>query len=118
MILYSNMVDPEMEHYMGGGNVGYDLGAFWLVIKCQGVWLDTVQKHDDFLSYIKSWQQAGTLQIEVSRNNSNDKIKMDGTNTVFPVLYMKGLKDVKKMPGEQQIFKIAQITFEQRGIAS
>ena len=118
LILYSDLVDPEMEHYEGGINIGYDLSKGWLIVKAQGVWFETVAKHDNFRSYIKTWQQANTLQIEVTRNNSNDKIKMDGTNTVFPVLVMKGLIDGKKMPGEQQIYKIDQITFEQRSTAS
>lgn len=111
------MFMPEIEHYEGGINIGWDLAKFWLNVKLVGVWLDTNTKYESFVSNVKSWQQARTLQIEISRNGT-DKAKLDGTNTIFPVLVMGGLKDMEKMPADQQKWKIASINLEQNGSAS
>ena len=108
---------PEVEHYEGGVNIGWDLAKFWLVIKLVGVWLNTNTKYENFVSNVKSWQQANTLQIEISRDGTN-KAKLDGTNTVFPVLVVGGLKDMEKMPADQQIWKVSDIKLEQNGVAS
>ena len=116
-ILYSNLVGPELEHYEGGVNLGFDLSKEWVVIKAVGVWLDTNTKYENFVSNIKSWQKANTLQVEVIRDGTN-KVKIDGTNTLYPVLMTKGLNEIEKMPGNQEKFKIEGIIVEQNGVAS
>ena len=116
-ILYSNLVGPELEHYEGGINLGFDLSKEWVVIKAVGVWLNTNTKYENFVSNIKSRQKANTLQVEVIRDGTN-KVKIDGTNTLYPVLMTKGLNEIEKMPGDQEIFKIEGIVLEQRGAAS
>lgn len=118
-ILWTKMFEPELEHHEGGANIGFDLAKNYIIVKLQGIWLDTATKHDEFISYITSWQQANTLQIEVVRDGSSNKIKMDGTNTIFPVLIRKpGLVDITKEKGNQQVFKIGSIALEQRSTAS
>lgn len=109
---------PEIEHYEGGINLGYDLAKLWVVVKATGVWLDTNTKYENFVSYIVSWQQAGTLQVEVIRDGSNNKVKCDGTNTVFPVLMTKGLQETEKMPENQQKYRISTLILEQKSTAS
>lgn len=116
-ILWTPVFMPEVEHYEGGVNFGFDLSKFWVNLKAQGVWLNTNTKYENFVAYIKTWQQANTLQIEVSRDGTN-KIKLDGTNTVFPVLVMRGLQDFEKMPGSQEVYKCDMIVLEQNGTAS
>ena len=117
-IFWTPIFLPEIEHYEGGINIGYDLGKFFLVIKATDVWLNTNTKYEDFVSYIKSWQQANTLQVEIVRNSSNDKVKLDGTHTIYPVLITKGLSKIEKMPGDQQKYRINNISMEQKGSAS
>jgi len=116
-IFYSVIFMPELEHYEGGVNFGYDLGKTWVVIKATGVWLNTNTKFENFVSYITTWQQANTLQVEVIRDGAN-KVKIDGTNTIYPVLCSKGLADTEKMNEDQEIFRIDNLNFEQRGAAS
>ena len=116
-ILYSNLVGPELEHYEGGVNLGFDLSKEWVVIKAVGVWLDTNTKYENFVSNIKSWQKANTLQVEVIRDGTN-KVKIDGSSTIYPVLMTKGLNEIEKMPGNQEKFKIEGIILEQNGAAS
>jgi len=117
-VFYTPVFDPDIEHYEGGVNIGFDFNKFFLVIKATGIWLDTITKHDNFFAYVKSWQQANTLQVEVVRDGSSNKLKLDGTNTVYPVLIVGGLKEAEKMPGDQQKFRIGSITLEQSGTAS
>ena len=116
-ILYSNLVGPELEHYEGGVNLGFDLSKEWVVIKAVGVWLDTNTKYENFVSNIKSWQKANTLQVEVIRDGTN-KVKIDGSSTIYPVLMTKGLNEIEKMPGNQEKFLIDSIVLEQNGSAS
>lgn len=117
-IFYTPVFKPEMEHYEGGISFGVDLSVFYLVIKATGIWFDTNTKFENFVSYIKTWQQANTLQVEVIRDSSDNKVKLDGTNTVFPVLVVGGLKEFEKMPENQQLYRMGSIILEQRGTAS
>lgn len=116
-ILWIPVTGPELEHYEGGFSFGADLFLFYLVIKLQGIWLNTNTKYENYMTYMKAWQQAGTLQIEVSRNGT-DKIKLDGSNTIIPVLAMKGFGEFEKMPGDQDVYRANNIILEQRGSAS
>ncbi len=116
-IFYNILVLPEMEHYEGGVNLGFDLSKKWIVIKASGVWLNTNAKYENFVTYISTWQQANTLQVEVIRDGTN-KVKIDGTNTIYPVLMTKGLNEIEKMPENQEIFRIDNLSLEQRGVAS
>ena len=117
-IFWTLVFMPEIEHYEGGVNIGFDLGKKFVIIKATGVWLDTNTKYENFVSYITAWQQANTLQVEVSRNTSNDKVKLDGSYTAFPVLITKGLNEMEKMAGDQQKYMISNLTIEQNGSAS
>ena len=116
-ILYSNLVGPELEHYEGGVNLGFDLSKEWVVIKAVGVWLETNTEYVNFVSNIKSWQKANTLQVEVIRDGTN-KVKIDGVNTIYPVLMTKGLNEIEKMPANQEKWRIEGIIVEQNGSAS
>ena len=116
-ILYSNLVGPELEHYEGGVNLGFDLSKEWVVIKAVGVWLETNTEYVNFVSNIKSWQKANTLQVEVIRDGTN-KVKIDGVNTIYPVLMTKGLNEIEKMPANQEKWRIEGIIVEQNGAAS
>ena len=117
-IYWTEIYAPEIEHKQGGLNFGFDLSLYYIVVKLMGVWVESVTEKNDFSSYIKSWQQANTLQIEVVRNNSNDKEKLDGTNTILPCLVVGGLKEFEKMRGEQQKYRCQSITLEQNGTMS
>ncbi len=116
-ILYSNLVGPELEHYEGGVNLGFDLSKEWVVIKAVGVWLDTNTKYENFVSNIKSWQKANTLQVEVIRDGTN-KVKIDGSSTIYPVLMTKGLNEIEKMPANQEKWRIEGIILELNGTPS
>ncbi len=111
------MYMPEMEHHEGGINLGWDLSKKWVVIKATGVWLNTDTKYENFVIYMTTWQQANTMQVEIIMDGTN-KVKIDGTNTIYPVLCTKGLQETEKMPENQEIFKINNLNFEQRGAAS
>lgn len=118
-IFWTPIFVPTIEHYEGGVNLGYDLGKFFIVIKLQNIWLDSNAKIVNFLTYIKTWQQANTLQIEIQRNSGGDKEKLDGSNTIYPILITGGgLKEIEKMPADQEVYQIKNITAEQRGTAS
>lgn len=117
-IFWTPVTMPEMEHYEGGINLGYDLSKRWIVIKAVGVWLNTNTKYENYVAYMNTWQQANTLRVEIIRDGSNNKVKCDGTNTVYPVLLVGGHKDFEKMPENQQKYRIESITLEQRGTAS
>lgn len=117
-IYWTEIYAPEIEHKEGGLNFGFDLNLYYIMVKVKGVWLESNTEKNNFSKYIKSWQQSNTLQIEVVRNSSDNKEKLDGTNTVFPVLIVGGLKEFEKMPGDQEKYKCSGITFEQNGTAS
>jgi hypothetical protein len=117
-ILWTPIVMPEVEHYGGGINFGIDISIFFFQVKLQGVWLDTNTKFENYMTYIKAWQQAGTLKIEIQRNSGGTILKLDGTNTIYPVLAMKGFGEFEKMPGDQDKFRANTIVFEQNGAAS
>lgn len=118
MIVWTPVMKPEIEHTEGGVNYGFDLGVYYIIIKAMGLYIESNADMVDFLTYTKSWQQANTLQVEVVRNSSNNKEKLDGTNTVFPVLITEGAKQIKKMSGDQEKYRIERLTLEQNGTAS
>lgn len=117
-ILWTAVHLPEIEHYEGGINIGFDLSKYYIIIKLIGVWIESNADMVDFLSYTKTWQQANTLQVEIIRNSSNNKEKLDGTNTVFPVHIVGGAKDWKKMLGDQEKYRCESIKLEQSGTPS
>ena len=117
-ILWIPVTGPELEHYEGGVSFGVDLSKFFLVIKLQGIWLNTNTKYENYMTYMKSWQQSNTLQIEIQRNIGGTKLKIDGTNTILPVLAMKGFGEFEKMPGDQDKYRANEVVLEQRGTAS
>lgn len=116
-IVWNEVYKPDVEHYEGGVNFGWDLSKYYVIVKAMGVWLNTATKKDNFSSYVKTWQQANTLKIEISKDGTN-KVPLDGTNTTFPMLIVEGLKEIEKMPGTQQVYRIGDITFEQNGTPS
>lgn len=118
MIVWNVITKPEIEHKEGGMNFGFDLNIYYVIIKAMGLWIESNADMVDFLAYTKSWQQANTLQAEVVRNSSNNKEKLDGTNTVFPVLMSGGTKQIKKMSGDQEKYRIEELNLEQNGTPS
>ena len=117
-IYWTEIYAPEIEHKEGGLNFGFDLSLYYIIVKLTGIWLESNTEKNNFSKYIKLWQQANTLQIEVVRNSSDNKEKLDGTNTIFPMLVVGKIGEIEKMRGDQEKYKIKNITFEQNGTAS
>ena len=116
--MWTSVMNPEIEHTEGGINFGFDLSLYYIKIKLMGIWIESNADMVDFQTYTKSWQQSNDLQIEIVRNSSDDKEKLDGTNTVFPVHITGGTKEIKKMAGDQEKYRIEEVNLEQSGTPS
>jgi len=116
-ISWSPVYEPTTQNLAGGVNIGFDMGTFYLKISAQKIWLNTNTKYENFMTYTKSWQQADSLKIEVSRNGTN-KIKLDGTHTTFPCHIMGDMRNIQKMPGNQDVYFIEGVNLIQTGTAS
>lgn len=117
-IFYTLMFEPEIEHKAGGVNIGWDLALKYVVVKAVGLWIESNADQVDLLTYLTTWQQANTLKVSVQRNSSSDLEKMDGTNTNFPCHISGGIKEVNKMKGDQQKYRVSEIQLIQSGTAS
>lgn len=107
--------NPKLTHMVGEINFGYDLKKRWVVVKAFAVLFSDSDSIEDTISYLKQWNEDGPFTLELIKNNSDDKLKLDGDNTSIEV-FATGLKAGEKVsPGNQTIYKIEMLTFEQGG---
>ena len=109
-------MEPTFQHVEGSFNMGFDMGKRFLVFKARNVMLETHADFSSCIDYLKDWQAAGTFNLEVVRDTSDNKIEWDGDNTSFVVLLKSGFRDMQKIaPEDGTVFKIGLIIFEESG---
>lgn len=109
------------KHYDGGINVGIPIFKEYVIITLEGIWINTTTKTENYILYLKTWLNSNALNIKVQDDSSGSSfLKLDGTNTIFPVMIKGGdLGNIEKMGyGDQTIYYIDKLVLEQSGTAS
>lgn len=110
--------DPIVNVYEGGSILSYDLGKFSLEFKFTNVWLTTDTNYENFLKYLKDWQQANTLTIAIKKTAST-YIALEGTGygTSFTVVCPAGgIQGAEKRGrGSDQTYVIGTLRFVKGG---
>ena len=114
-VVYDEIWNPEITHYVGGGSYGYDLGMVTRVWKVKGILFDSHTKYDNFVTYLRSWQTSGTITLGIYRNSSSAYWVCDGTNTTYTVL-VRSLQGARKLaPADGDVWEIGMAVFEEAG---
>ena len=109
---------PDITHYTGGGHYGFDLGESALTFKASRIIFATQANAETYLSNLRTWQLAGTFKLKVQSTSGGAFLKLDGTNTVFPVL-SHGPTKISKIGNENNVyFEVGSQVFEIAGTPS
>lgn len=111
--------DPTIVHEVGGLSYGYDLGTKYIMIKVSGILFGNNADVNTFNEKLNSWLDSGPIDLKIQRNTSVAYEKLDGVNTVFPVLVPKGISGIKKIAKENGVvYEVGKVSFAQTGDAS
>lgn len=110
--------EPTIEHNPGG-HYGFNLVEY-LVIKVKNLWFNTTAKYENFMSYMRAWEGFTPFTLSIYKDTSDNKLKLDGDNTDFLVLIpSSGIQGGQKVSGgDDTVYRIDGITFEQAGASS
>ena len=112
------MFNPIIKHFVGGGHLPYDLQKRWLVFKCRNVSFISHANFASAMSYLATWQNAGTFTIKIVRDGSNNGITFDGSNQTYTVMIPEGgVRGMHKASSGTQdnLFRIDFLILEQCG---
>lgn len=110
---------PTISHEVGGLSYGYDLGEKYIMVKVSGILFGSNADAVTFTLKFNSWLDSGLINLKIQRNTSTAYEKLDGVNTIFPVLSPKGLSGINKIAKEDGvIYEVGKVAFEQAGAAS
>ena len=88
-------------------------GLAW-VFSFDELWFEDYADYQSFVRYLWDWQKANTIILKVFRSTGN-YWAFDYVNEAYTVLCKNGLPDIEKKDGEQQIYFIKGVVFEQSG---
>lgn len=109
---------PEITHEVSF-HYGYDISTPYVVVSASRLIFKTVSDYETFVEKINTWQTANTITLSIQRKSTGEFLKLDGTNTDFPVLMKNGLVGNEKLtPGDGQYYTTEKVIFEQNGDGS
>ncbi len=111
-------IDVVIKHYKSGdrqgSHYGYWFGGLAWVFSFEELWFEDYADYQSFVRYLWDWQKANTIILKVFRSTGN-YWAFDYTNEAYTVLCKNGLPTIEKKDGEQQIYFIKGVVFEQSG---
>ncbi|MDH3323999.1 MAG: hypothetical protein OEL89_00010 [Candidatus Peregrinibacteria bacterium] len=109
----------RIKHYDGGVNVAIPLYKQYVVLTASGIWMNSETKITNFIKYFNTWLNSGSVNVKVQYTTGGSFQKLDGTNTIFPMLVKGDLGEIEKISrGDQTIYFIDKLVMEQTGSAS
>ena len=108
--------DPTISHEVGGLNYGYDLGTKYIIVSVSGILFKNNADVNTFNEKLNSWLDSGPIDLKIQRNTGGAYEKLDGVNTVLPVLSSKGWSGIRKIAKENGVvYEVGKVAFEQSG---
>jgi len=110
----------KIKHYEGKINIGIPVAKAYIIFMLEGIWINTIAKVENYILYLKTWLDSGSLNIKIQYNSGGSFLKCDGTNTIFPVAPKDGsLGNIEKISnGDQTILYIDKLILELNGTPS
>jgi hypothetical protein len=112
-------IDVNIKHYVSadreGTHYGYWFGGKAWSFKFGNLYFETYIDYQNFVRYLHDWQYDNQgLTLKVYRATGH-YWAFDYTNESYTVMCKKGLPSISKKAGDQQIYVIKNIEFEQSG---
>jgi len=111
-------IDVKVKHYKSpnrtGTHYGYWFGALAWEWAFEELWFEDYTDYQSFVRYLFDWQKEGGFTLKVLKA-TGEYWAFDYTTTEYTVLCKSGLPSIQKKQGEQQIYIIKGIIFEQSG---
>ena len=108
-------LDPFLEHFAGGTNMGFWLGERQIMVKALDIMFITQANAEKFIEKLNAWDYAGVYTLKIQVSGTPTYFKIDGVNESISVLSF-GAKEIEKAEkGAGTHYKIASVKFEQAG---
>jgi len=115
IVIDDNHLDPFLEHFAGGTNVGFWLGERQIMVKALDIMFITQANAEKFIEKLNAWDYAGVYTLKIQVSATPTYFKIDGVNESISVLSF-GAKEIEKAEkGAGTHYKIASVKFEQAG---
>ncbi len=107
------VAEPDITQIEFDTRYGLDLGLRTRTFKLKEVYFDNKADAEDCIKNLSDWNVIGAYTFQVQVSSAPAYFKLDGNNTTVKVLY-NGYKGLSKASnGDQQIYIIKLIEFEQ-----
>ncbi|MCP4651715.1 MAG: hypothetical protein GY853_16760 [PVC group bacterium] len=113
------MKKGRIKHFDGGINLGIPVFKQYVVLIAEKLWVDSNTKIDNYLNYLNTWLDSGSVTIKLQRKVAGTFQKLDGVNTSFPMMLKNSLGEIEKITfADGEFYTISKLIFEQTGVAS
>lgn len=111
-------IDVVVKHYKSsartGAHYGYWFGALAWEWAFEELWFESYADYQSFVRYLWDWQKENGFTLKVLKATGS-YWAFDYINVAYTVLCKTGLPTIEKKSGEQQIYIVKNIVFEQSG---
>jgi len=108
-------LDPFIEHFAGGYNMGFWLGERQIIVKALDLMFLTQATAEKFIEKLNAWDYAGVYTLKIIVSATPTYFKIDGVNDSISVLSHGAQKVEKVEKGAGTTYKIAMVKFEEAG---
>ena len=115
IVIDDNHLDPNIEHYAGGSNMGFWLGERQIIVKALNIIFITQADAEKFIEKLNAWDYAGAYTLKIIVSATPTYFKIDGVNESIEVLSYGAKETEKAERGAGTKYKIAMVKFEQAG---
>lgn len=108
----------KIKHIAGETQYGFTTQVRWLVWKFKNVYILTHANYSTFMTYMKTWQNAGSITLKVIRHSTPSYIAFDGSNTSYTVMIPEGgIRGWQKLSlgDEDGPYRLDMLTLEESG---
>jgi len=115
IVISDNHLDPFIEHFAGGYNMGFWLGERQIIVKGLDLMFLSQADAEKFIEKLNAWDYAGAYTLKIQVSATPTYFKIDGINDSISVLSY-GTKEAEKVErGAGTKYKIAMVKFENAG---
>lgn len=105
-------LDPFIEHFTGGYNMGFWLGERQIIVKALDLMFITQADAEKFIEKLNAWDYAGAYTLRIQVSATPTYFKIDGVNDSISVLSHGARETEKAERGAGTKYKIAMVKFE------
>ena len=106
----------KIKHYDGGVNVFIPVFKEYIMLTLEGIWVDSTSKIENYVKYLSSFLESGTLTTKVTYNDTPSYLELDGDNETLEMAPKSDLGEIEIIGhGNQEIYYIRRLVLEQAG---